>query len=89
MKIIHKFNLIRSQQEFNQLVCSQNQASRDELNTAKILIKMKHELRKKEKEIYVPKTNPELIRLPEYQFVTISGEGNPNGEFFTECIVAL
>ena len=50
---------------------------------------MKHELRKKEKEIYVPKTNPELIRLPEYQFVTISGEGNPNGEFFTECIVAL
>ena len=50
---------------------------------------MKHEWRKKEKQTYLPKTNPELINLPYYQFATISGEGNPNGKFFTECIVAL
>jgi len=50
---------------------------------------MKHEWRKKEKAIYIPKAKPELIEIPEYQFVTISGEGNPNNEFFQENIVAL
>jgi len=50
---------------------------------------MKHEWRKKEKTVYLPKTKPELIEIPEYQFVSISGEGNPNNEFFQEHIVAL
>jgi len=50
---------------------------------------MKHEWRKKEKAIYIPKTKPELIDIPEYQFATISGEGNPNSEVFQENIVAL
>ena len=50
---------------------------------------MKHEWRKKEKAVYIPKTKPELIEVPEYQFVTISGEGNPNTELFQEHIVAL
>lgn len=49
-------------------------------------MKIKHEQRKKEKEVYLPKTNPELISLPKYQFVTLSVEGNQNGEFFTECM---
>lgn len=50
---------------------------------------MKHEWRKKEKAIYFPKAKPELITLPAYKFITISGEGNPNSEAFSEYIGAL
>ncbi len=50
---------------------------------------MKHEWRKKEKTIYVPKTEPELIHIPEYKFITLNGEGNPNSDFFSECIGVL
>ncbi len=50
---------------------------------------MKHEWRKKEKAIYLPKTKPELIDIPEYQFITLSGEGNPNADFFSEYIAVL
>ncbi len=50
---------------------------------------MKHEWRKKEKNIYLPKTKPELIEVPEYNYIVISGEGNPNGEHFSDCITAL
>ncbi len=50
---------------------------------------MKHEWRKREKNIYLPKNKPEVIVIPEYAYLTISGEGNPNSEFFSECIGAL
>ncbi len=50
---------------------------------------MKHEWKKSEKNIYLPKTKPELIDIPEYQFVTLSGKGNPNDAFFSEYIGAL
>ncbi len=50
---------------------------------------MKHEWRKKEKAIYLPKNKPELIEIPEYKFITLSGEGNPNDDFFSEYIVVL
>lgn len=50
---------------------------------------MKHEWRKKEKNVYLPKTKPELITIPEFQFVTISGKGNPNDAFFADYITAL
>lgn len=50
---------------------------------------MKHEWRKKEKAIYLPKNKPELIDIPAYKFLVISGEGNPNGEFFAAYITAL
>ena len=50
---------------------------------------MKHEWRKKEKEIYLPKTQPELIDVPEFQYIVLSGEGNPNSELFSKCIEAL
>ena len=50
---------------------------------------MKHEWRKKEKGIYFPKAKPEVITLPAYKFITISGEGNPNSEAFSEYIGAL
>lgn len=50
---------------------------------------MKHEWRKKEKEIYLPKAKPELINIPKYKFITISGEGNPNSTYFSEHIGVL
>ncbi len=50
---------------------------------------MKHEWRKKEKGIYFPKAKPELINIPTYKFITISGEGNPNSEDFGKYIGAL
>ena len=52
-------------------------------------MELKHEWRKKEKAIYVPKTKPELVDIPEYGFATISGEGNPNSDAFQENIIAL
>jgi len=50
---------------------------------------MKHEWRKSEKEIYLPKTKPEHILIPAFNYFTIKGKGNPNNEFFGEYIGAL
>lgn len=49
----------------------------------------KHEWKKKEKDIYIPKNKPEFITIPTFKFVTIHGEGNPNSEFFGEYIGVL
>ena len=49
----------------------------------------KHEWRKAEKALYIPKAKPELIEVPPQKFITISGEGNPNSDPFTEHIRAL
>ena len=37
---------------------------------------MKHEWRKSEKKLYIPKTKPELIDVPDLNYFTISGQGN-------------
>jgi hypothetical protein len=50
---------------------------------------MKHEWRKKEKAIYLPKTKAEVIEVPEFQFFTIRGEGNPGNESFSRYIETL
>jgi len=50
---------------------------------------MKHEWRKKEKGVYLPKNRPEVIKIPEYKFLTIEGEGNPNSDSFSEYIGVL
>ncbi len=50
---------------------------------------MKYEWRKKEKEYYIPKEKPVLVKIPEFKFLTIEGKGNPNGEEFKEHIQAL
>ncbi|RLD31979.1 MAG: hypothetical protein DRI73_07790, partial [Bacteroidetes bacterium] len=50
---------------------------------------MKHEWRKKEKEIYIPKNKPALITVPSYKFFMIEGKGNPNDDFFAEYIGVL
>ncbi len=50
---------------------------------------MKHEWRKSEKHIYLPKSIPEIIDIQELKYLTISGEGNPNSDTFPEYIAAL
>lgn len=50
---------------------------------------MTYKWRKEEKGTYLPKAKPELITVPSYQFFTLKGQGNPNGEEFTERIQTL
>jgi hypothetical protein len=50
---------------------------------------MKHEWKKAEKGIYLPKTKPELIDLPSFKYYTIEGAGNPNDDFFGAYIQVL
>jgi len=50
---------------------------------------MKHEWRKREKEIYLPKNKPAIIDVPEFKYFSIKGEGNPNDDFFPEYIGVL
>ena len=49
---------------------------------------MKHEWRKHEKEIYLPKSI-EIKEIPKYSFLILEGEGNPNREEFSRQIEAL
>lgn len=49
----------------------------------------KYEWRKKEKALYLPKNQPEIIDIPEFKFITIQGEGNPANSVFTDYIGAL
>ncbi|NMM62754.1 hypothetical protein HBE96_08600 [Clostridium sp. P21] len=50
---------------------------------------MKHEWRKHEKELYLPKVIPELVKIPKQKFFIIKGKGNPNDEDFSERIGVL
>ena len=50
---------------------------------------VKHEWRKKEKNVYLPPKKPEIIVVPAYNFVTVYGEGNPNSPRFTNSVKAL
>lgn len=50
---------------------------------------MKHEWRKHEKNLYVPKSKPELVTVPEQKFFMIKGKGNPNSEEFSEKVNVL
>ena len=50
---------------------------------------MKHEWRKQEKNLYIPKQKPELITVPEHKFFMIKGKGNPNNEEFSEKVGVL
>lgn len=50
---------------------------------------MKHEWKRSEKQYYLPKTKPELIFIPYFNFFTIEGRGNPNDDFFAEYIEVL
>ena len=50
---------------------------------------MKYEWRKKDKAIYLPKKVPEKFVVPTMQYLTVHGEGNPNGDVFAQCVEAL
>jgi hypothetical protein len=47
---------------------------------------MKIEWKKNEKNIYLPPQNPVFIDIPSYSFFMISGKGNPNDQFFSDCV---
>lgn len=40
----------------------------------------KIDYKKKYKELYLPKTKPELVYVPDMKFIMIEGRGNPNEE---------
>lgn len=50
---------------------------------------MKHEWRKHEKNIYLPKKIPMSIEMPTIKYFVISGKGNPNSDMFAEYIGVL
>lgn len=50
---------------------------------------MKHEWKKAEKELYLPKAIPELITIPKQKFFMVKGQGNPNSDSFAEKIGVL
>ncbi|MED3961054.1 GyrI-like domain-containing protein [Niallia taxi] len=50
---------------------------------------MKHEWRKHEKSLYLPKATPDLVEVPAQKFFMIDGQGNPNGEEFAEKVKVL
>lgn len=50
---------------------------------------MKYEWKKKEKEIYLPKSEPTIVTVPKQNFITISGTGNPNSSDFAEKVGIL
>lgn len=50
---------------------------------------MKHEWRKHEKEIYMPKAKPVVVEMPTLNYFSIKGQCNPNTELFGEYIGVL
>lgn len=50
---------------------------------------MKFEYKKQLKEFYLPKSKPEIKKIPEFNYIVISGEGNPNDFEFSEAVEAL
>jgi hypothetical protein len=49
----------------------------------------KQDLRKELKRFYTAKTKPELVDVPEGVFLTIVGQGDPNGEEYQQAMMAL
>ena len=50
---------------------------------------MKYEWKKQEKELYLPKGEPEVVTVPRQKFFAISGKGNPNEADFAERVGVL
>lgn len=50
---------------------------------------MKFEWKKQEKDIYGVNTSPCMIDVPALKYITLSGEGDPNNEIFSEKVSAL
>jgi len=50
---------------------------------------MKHEWKKQEKELYLPKSQPQIIGVPPLKYFTLYGQGNPNSERFAKKVGVL
>ena len=50
---------------------------------------MKHEWRKHETDLYMPKAKPTVVTIPKQPFITIKGKGNPNQADFSDRIRVL
>lgn len=50
---------------------------------------MKYEWKKKEKELYLPKSEPTIVNVPKQKFFTVTGMGNPNSQEFAEKVGLL
>ncbi len=50
---------------------------------------MKYEWKKQEKDIYLPKSKPELVNIKEAKYFCIKGKGNPNNKEFSDKISVL
>ena len=50
---------------------------------------IKHEWRKQEKEIYLPKTSPVIIDIPAFTYLAVEGEGDPNSGAMQDHMGAL
>lgn len=53
------------------------------------MAEVKHEWRKKEKKLYVPKQSPVQLEVPEFKYIVLEGVGNPNDEEFSDAIGVL
>lgn len=49
----------------------------------------KYDWKKKEKNFYLSSKEPQLIIFPAFKFFSLSGQGNPNDEFFADYIQCL
>jgi len=49
----------------------------------------KLDYKKTNPELYNPKGEPSLIKVPPMQFIAIEGQGDPNGEAFTQAVEVL
>lgn len=52
-------------------------------------MKVKHEWKKQEKEIYGVKMKPCVVDIPAQKYIIVSGNGNPNDEIFSDKVAAL
>lgn len=50
---------------------------------------MKHEWRKSEKDLYVPKGKPVVVEVPKMKFFMVSGAGDPNSDEFADHVQML
>ena len=50
---------------------------------------MKYEWRKKDKTLYLPKNQPEMIDVPAMNYLVLEGHGNPNDSSFAEAVEGL
>lgn len=50
---------------------------------------MKHEWKKQDKKLYLPKDKPEMLMVPPMKFFMLDGKGNPNNEEFAEAVGVL